>query len=113
MLIETNVRDGTTIARLAGEFDGVAAPAARDELRRVVAGATRVVLDLSRVSYLSSAALRVLLLIHRDAEAAGTALELRDVPPMIRDIMAATGFLEFFQVADSAVDQDPFDAHAQ
>jgi anti-sigma B factor antagonist len=66
-----------------------------------VPGRGPVLLDLSRMSCLSGAGLRALLVICRQAERNGARLTLAGVPAEVRAIMAATGFLEFFAVADT------------
>jgi anti-sigma B factor antagonist len=73
-------------------------------LSRVVPGQAPVLLDLSEVGYISSAGLRILLLAYRRAEQTGTPIALVGVSETLRDVLAATGFLRFFQVADSISD---------
>jgi anti-anti-sigma factor len=53
------------------------------------------------MSYISSTGLRVLLQAHRCAQAANASLALACPPEDVREIMAATGFLEFFTVFDA------------
>ncbi len=47
---------------------------------------------------MSSAGLRVLLLLHRKADPAGVKLALTCLPPELADTMAITGFLQYFQI---------------
>jgi len=101
MQIAKYMRGSVTIVELAGDLDSVSAPVSRDELVQLASTGGRVLFDLSKTAYMSSAGLRVLLLVYREASGAGTTLALTGVPHMIRDVMAATGFLGFFTVADS------------
>jgi len=101
MQIAKYMRGSVTVVELDGELDSVTAPASREELAQLAGSGGPVLLDLSRMSYMSSAGLRVLLLVYRQAREAGAALALAGLPPMIREVMAATGFLDFFTVADS------------
>ena len=101
MQIAKYMRGSVTVVELDGELDSVTAPASREELSQLAGSGGPVLLDLSRMSYMSSAGLRVLLLVYRQARDAGAALALAGLPPMIREVMAATGFLDFFTVADS------------
>lgn len=55
-------------------------------------------LDLGEMTYLSSAGLRVLLLAYRRAQESGARIVLVDLPPDVREVMSATGFLDFFEV---------------
>jgi anti-sigma B factor antagonist len=53
---------------------------------------------------MSSAGLRVLLLAYRGAEWSGTRIVLTGLSPEVGAVMAATGFLAYFAVADSVAD---------
>jgi anti-anti-sigma factor len=88
------------VVRLAGELDGRAAPAVQSRLAELCAAGRDVLLDLAGLTYLSSAGLRTLLLAHRWAQAAGRRLALAAVPDRPADVMAATGFLGFFELFD-------------
>ena len=70
-------------------------------LGELVPEAPRILLDLSRTSYLSSAGLRVLLLVYRQAQHSGSVLALAGLGDDVREVMSATGFLDFFTVADT------------
>jgi anti-anti-sigma factor len=101
MQIAKYMRGSVTVVELDGELDSVTAPASREELATLAGSGGPVLLDLSRMSYMSSAGLRVLLLVYRQARDAGAALALAGIPPMIQEVMAATGFLDFFTVAET------------
>lgn len=93
--------DGATVVTLDGELDGHSATIAEDigaALRR----SPEVVLDLSGVRYMSSAGLRVMLTVYRQAQCLGTCVAVVGLSDELRMLMRATGFLTFFQVADSA-----------
>ena len=61
--------DGTARVRVTGDVDSETAPRLEAELARVIVdGADDLVLDLSEVSFLSSAGLGVLIGLHRDAQ---------------------------------------------
>lgn len=57
-------------------------------------------LDLSLVTFLSSAGLRAILLLSRRSKATGSQLALISVQQPILDTMEATGFLEYFTLYD-------------
>ncbi len=58
-------------------------------------------LDFGKMTYMSSAGLRVLLLTHRRAEHSGGRIVLTRLSPEVREVMSATGFLDYFAVAGS------------
>jgi len=57
-----------------------------------------VVLDMGEVDYMSSAGLRTLLLLYRQAASRNGKVVIAGLQESIRDIMAITGFLDFFLV---------------
>jgi len=101
MQLERRMDGDITVIALSGNLDSATAPDLREHLGQLVAGRGPVLLDLSRMLGLSSAGLRVLLVICRQAERNGTRLTLAGMPAEVRTVMAATGFLEFFAIADT------------
>lgn len=96
MTLETSEENGIVTARLEGSLDGKTAPEVREKLNPVVAGQSKVILDLTKVDYLSSAGLRLLLLLYRELSAKNGKLALLGVSSDIRTVMSHTGFLSFF-----------------
>jgi anti-sigma B factor antagonist len=92
---------GITQVELEGSIDGKTAPQIREELSPSIQQAQKLMIDMSRVDYLSSAGLRLLLLVYRDITARKGKLVLVRVSPEIRTVMSHTGFLNFFALADS------------
>lgn len=101
MEVEKHMHGAVTVIALSGELDSRTAGQAQDEITELVPEQGSMLLDLSRMSYMSSAGLRVLLLVHRQAERGGVRLALTGVREELREIMEATGFLEFFVVTDT------------
>jgi anti-sigma B factor antagonist len=64
----------------------------------------KLIIDMSRVDYLSSAGLRLLLLLYREITARKGQFVLVGVSPEVRTVMSHTGFLSFFTLADSRQD---------
>jgi anti-sigma B factor antagonist len=100
-MIEISQRAGFSLVTVAGAIDGNTAPDVQEGLRPVFEGDGNVVMDLSSVDYLSSAGLRLLLLVYRDFTARRRRLVLAGIAPQIRTVMRHTGFLDFFVLADS------------
>ncbi len=101
MQIEVTPKGLAAIIVIVGEIDGKTAPQAQAELQPVVQQYHPVVLDMSSVTYLSSAGLRMLLLVYRQAAAKEGKVVLVGLSEEIMDTMSMTGFLNFFQLADS------------
>lgn len=101
MELSKYMRDGITIIALDGELDSGTAPRTQGGLEELLPRNDTAILDLTALSYMSSAGLRVLLLAHRQASRTGVRLILASVPDGVRETMSATGFLDFFVVTDS------------
>lgn len=96
MHLETEQRGDLLIARLHGEIDSQSAPPVQEELFTAMRRVKRLLLDLSDVRFMSSAGLRILLVIYRDFEQQGGRLALVGVSPQLEDVMEITGFREQF-----------------
>jgi anti-sigma B factor antagonist len=101
MQLSKHMHGDVTVIALDGSLDSATATRTQQDLEELVPPGAPVLLDLSRMSYMSSAGLRVLLLVYRQARRSGARLALVAVPRDAYEIMAATGFLDFFTVADS------------
>jgi anti-anti-sigma factor len=64
-------------------------------------GRGRLVLDLSRVGYISSSGVGLLSTTMIAAEKRSVAFVLLDIPPRVRSIMDTLGLLSFFNVEES------------
>jgi anti-sigma B factor antagonist len=95
-------QDGdVAVAVVSGEIDSKTAGAAQAELLPLIEKSGKAVLDLTQVTFMSSAGLRMLLLLSRHATAREGRLALVGLSDEIRDTMSMTGFLGFFRVADT------------
>ena len=101
MNVITLPEPGVTSVELEGSIDGKTAPQVREELSATLPDVQKLIIDMSRVEYLSSAGLRLLLLLYREITARKGKLVLLRVSPEIRTVMSHTGFLSFFTLADS------------
>jgi anti-sigma B factor antagonist len=101
MNLTTLAEPGVTRVELEGSIDGKTAPQIREELSAALQQVQKLIIDMSRVDYLSSAGLRLLLLLYRELAARNGKLVLLRVSPEIRTVMSHTGFLRFFTLADS------------
>jgi anti-sigma B factor antagonist len=99
MHLESSDENGISTARLEGSLDGKTAPEVREQLRPLLAANTKLILDFTKVDYLSSAGLRLLLLLYRELLARNGKLVLIGVSEDIRTVMSHTGFLNFFTLA--------------
>ena len=99
MEIHTRQVDGILLAALEGELDAYwAEEAERDLWACLERGHYRLVLDLSGLTYLSSAGLRLLLRLHQRITSLGGELILAAPQPFAREVLATSGFDRTFTV---------------
>ncbi|MFL6414337.1 MAG: STAS domain-containing protein [Bryobacteraceae bacterium] len=101
MNLQTRQEGDIQIVEMEGSLDGKTAPEVREQLRPILAHAQKLILDLTKVDYLSSAGLRLLLLTYREVTAAHGKVVLLGVSREIQTVMSHTGFLSFFTLCDS------------
>lgn len=82
---------GLSLAVIDGRLDAATAPAVEARLLALLA-ASRVVLDMADVRFVSSAGLRVLLKAAKAAKAAGTAFVICGLQPTVREVYVISGF---------------------
>jgi anti-sigma B factor antagonist len=101
--MQVDVRnDGTVVVvEPVGDIDGKTAPDFQNKVLALIQPQSCVVLNLGQVPFMSSAGLRSMLLIYREAKAKGARVVLTQINKDIRNSMSATGFLSFFVVRDS------------
>jgi anti-sigma B factor antagonist len=102
MNVDISVRSdrGITVVELSGKLTYRAAPEAEERILEQVRPEGRLCLDLSRVTLMTSAGLRVLLRVYRAVHAQGGRVVLVGASPDLRDTMEVTGF-HFFSHHDS------------
>lgn len=101
MNIRNLPESGVTCVEMEGSIDGKTAPKIREDLSTALQQVQKLMIDMSRVDYLSSAGLRLLLLLYREITARKGTVVLVHVSPEIRTVMSHTGFLNFFTLVDS------------
>ncbi len=81
------------IVKLDGRLDSATAQSAEEHLVRALPGERPLVaVDLSRLEYISSAGLRVLLVVAKKVQQAGGKLALFGLVPNVREIFSISGF---------------------
>src|SRR6266704_4034223 len=108
---------GITIAELTGELDIASAPALREQLLSLLRpGSSRLVIDLSRVSFCDASGLAVLVNTARRARLLGGFLRLAAVSPQVGQVLQITGLdrhLANFPTVQAATAAEAQDAHTR
>ncbi len=97
MKIDITRKPTHAVVAIDGAIDGKTAPEVQAALAPVLGECSVLVLDLTRVGYMSSAGLRVLLLLHRQLTAKKGKAILVGLAENLTETMRITGFLQFFE----------------
>jgi anti-sigma B factor antagonist len=104
MTIEIFSQNDVTIISLIDQVDGRTAPIIQEEILQNVQPNARILLNMRQVDYMSSAGLRMLLLLARQITAANSKLVLVGLSEELADTMAITGFLPFFEAYETTAE---------
>ena len=97
MNIQKTVSGTTLTVALEGRLDTTTAPKLEEELRSSVDGVSRLVFDLEKLEYISSAGLRVLLAMQKLMNRQGAML-LRNVNEAVMEVFEVTGFSDILRI---------------
>jgi anti-anti-sigma factor len=98
-------RQGDTLSlSIDGRLDAVTASRLEQTLERVkqantegtVGGIVNISLDLSRLSYISSAGLRVIIMMLKWVKTRGGGLSVTRISPVVKDVLSTSGLIDLF-----------------
>jgi stage II sporulation protein AA (anti-sigma F factor antagonist) len=96
---------GSLLMSPEGRIDSANAAALEaDLLAQVEKGASKVVLDMSRLDYISSAGLRVVLVLAKRLKQMAGSLVLCSLQPHVREVFEISGFLGILTAVDTRED---------
>lgn len=98
MEISVSEQYGLPVVKISGDLDSSSASQAEQEIFSSIDLKTPLVLDMTDCRYISSAGLRVLLMVGKQLKAQGGTWALAGVSEEIIDIMDMTGFSTFFTI---------------
>jgi anti-anti-sigma factor len=94
--------DGVVAVTPAGRIDTTTAPSLEQHLNALLTGGERrIVVDFSGVDYISSAGLRIMLLLARRVQEGNGRLCLCAMGDAVRQVFQLAGFLPLFVIRDS------------
>ena len=100
--IETRVTEGVTVVSCTGRIVfGDESTALRDNLKKLLGGTKRVVLNLSGVSYIDSGGLGTMVGVYSSARSGGADIKLSGLGQRLRDVLAITKLATVFEVYDT------------
>lgn len=98
MTINKSMNGTELVIALEGRLDTMTAPELEAELGKSLDGAESLVLDFSKLEYISSAGLRVLLSAHKTMSARG-GMKITHVNEIVREVFEVTGFADILTIA--------------
>ena len=97
MTITKNLNGTALEIALEGRLDTMTAPELEAELNKSMAGAESLTLDFSKLDYISSAGLRVLLSAHKVMSGKG-GMKVTNVNEIVREVFDVTGFADILTI---------------
>jgi anti-anti-sigma factor len=105
MEVERTNRDGVQVFRITGRLDSGTSPAFEAQVLPVIRPeANRVVLDFTGVDYVSSAGLRVVLLVAKQTRATQGAFAIFGMAKSIHHVFQMSGFARIIALFDTEAD---------
>lgn len=101
MNVNINTENNITKIVIQGRIDSQTSNELQSQIIDNASGLKKVIIDLSGVSFLSSAGLRVLLMLYRQLKANDGKVVLVGLSDDLLDVMSITGFVNFFEITSS------------
>ena len=98
MVINKSQKNGTLMLALEGRLDTVTAPQVQNALIPAFDEADAVELDFTKLAYVSSAGLRVLLMGQKTANKKGASMSISGVSEEIMEVFEMTGFADMLTI---------------
>jgi anti-sigma B factor antagonist len=97
MTIEKTMNGSCLVVRVEGRLDTMTSPDLEAELNRALPEADSLVVDFSKLDYISSAGLRVLLSAHK-AMAKKGGMVVTNLNEVVQEVLEVTGFTDILNI---------------
>jgi len=99
MIFDIKEENGGMIATIQGRLDTPAAVKAQQEIVPLLENADKeILLDCTKLEYISSSGLRLFLTIRKEAAAKGGKVIIENVSDDIKKVFMMTGFFNLFEI---------------
>ena len=92
MFIEEIMSEGSLQLNVEGKIDSITSKEFQDSVLKAFQRSNKIIINMEKVSYISSAALRALTLGQKTAESKGGRMTVINVQPSVMDVFRTTGF---------------------
>ncbi|MDR3376387.1 MAG: STAS domain-containing protein [Ancalomicrobiaceae bacterium] len=101
MTLSVSIESTSVVVTLPSRLDGTNAAEAETDLAPVLAAGRTVVIDAANCSYISSAGLRLLLILAKVLKPQGAKVLIAGMAPQLMEIMRITGFDHLFDFCET------------
>jgi len=98
LTLATTTEGEVAIVRCTGRLVAGNTGILQDEVRGLLPGPKRIVLDLADLSYMDSSGLGTIIGLHTSAKSQGARLELNNLNARVRELFKITNVLSLFEV---------------
>lgn len=98
MELKTVTEEKTLNVAISGRIDTLTAPQIQQQIEQLPDDYTYVLFDFTKVEYISSAGLRMLLFVEKLAEKKGGYITVKSPTEQIMEIFEMTGFVDMFNI---------------
>lgn len=97
MKINKSIENGNACYALEGRLDTTTAPELEQALKADMGSINELTMDLSKLDYISSAGLRVMLYAHKEMSKKG-GMKLKNANEMVKEVFDVTGFSDILTI---------------
>ena len=98
MNISKRVENETLIIELEGRLDTVTSQELSNAIPQSERANLNIVMDFTKLEYISSAGLRLLIVYKKDAQATNNTLVIRNCNDIVKEIFSVTGFDKILKI---------------
>lgn len=98
MQIRKEKENGVTVLHIIGQMTSPTSPLVEAAINNVLDEESHLILDFSKVDFLASSGIRVLLTTQKKINSFHGSLTLRHVAPVVMDVFEMTGLKDFLRI---------------
>ena len=101
MDITSEMIDGVMLMRIEGRLDASTSPDLEAKVKNALAdGCSKILFDMEKLSYISSAGLRVVLITGKQTKAAKGGFAIFALQPTVKEVFDISGFANILKIRD-------------
>ena len=105
MQIDTRLIGDMTVIDMTGRLDTSTSGDAYDEMMRIAkSGVTKVILNLDKMEYVSSAGLRVMLTTAKHLKSSTGEMKICNANGVVKEVLETSGFNHIIDIYDGEID---------